>query len=134
MFWQKHKKKIIIAIVVILLGVTIWAIVTKPWKTDDPFKSLDDEAKDKGLDKKTDAELLQEVEADNTSFPLKMGSTGLRVQQLQQYIINNGQTLPEYGVDGKWFAETEAAVVQGFGENEVTKEQFIENKMYLIVK
>ena len=134
MFWQKHKKKIIIAIVLVILAVAIYLIVEKPWKKDDPFKSLGEGGKDKGLTKKTDAELLAEVEADNTSFPLKMGSTGLRVQQLQQYLINNGQTLPKFGVDGKWFAETEAAVVQGFGENEVTKEQFIENKMYLIVK
>lgn len=46
------------------------------------------------------------------SFPLKKGSVGVCVQQLQMALIKyyGPSILPKYGADGNWGAETEGAV------------------------
>jgi hypothetical protein len=45
-----------------------------------------------------------------SNFPLKKGSSGNLVKQLQQALIAQGGKLPKYGADGKFGSETEAAL------------------------
>lgn len=45
-----------------------------------------------------------------SNFPIKKGSSGNMVKQLQQALVNQGAKLPKYGVDGKFGSETEAAL------------------------
>lgn len=47
------------------------------------------------------------------SFPLKYGSSGSRVKQMQQLLIKvHGKSiLPKYGADGHWGDETQGALV-----------------------
>lgn len=56
-----------------------------------------------------------------TSFPLRFGSVGSQVKTLQQYLLDNGGSLPNYGVDGDWGAETQAAVTSVLAVNEVSQ-------------
>lgn len=45
------------------------------------------------------------------NFPLKKGSAGPRVKQLQKYIqAKDSKALPKYGADGDWGKETEDAL------------------------
>lgn len=45
------------------------------------------------------------------NFPLKRGSSGPRVKQLQKYILSkDSKALPKYGADGAWGKETEDAL------------------------
>ena len=48
--------------------------------------------------------------APDTTFPLQMGSQGFTVKQLQWALQGLGQSLPEYGVDGMFGSETQAAL------------------------
>lgn len=45
-----------------------------------------------------------------SNFPLKKGSSGNLVKQLQQALLSQGGKLPKYGADGKFGSETEAAL------------------------
>lgn len=45
-----------------------------------------------------------------SNFPLKKGSSGNLVKQLQQALMSQGGKLPKYGADGKFGSETEAAL------------------------
>ena len=62
-------------------------------------------------------------------FPLKKGSCGKNVTALQQKLIAEGFDLGDYGkrkdgVDGKYGADTEAAVQEALGRVTVTKADF----------
>lgn len=54
----------------------------------------------------------KKVQLSADSFPLKRGSKGDNVRQLQQALINKygGKTLPKYGADGDFGSETVAAL------------------------
>lgn len=61
----------------------------------------------------------------STKFPLRKGSSGEEVIKIQQYILSkNPGLLPKYGADGIWGSETESAVVQLFGKNEITEVEY----------
>ena len=47
----------------------------------------------------------------NTDFPLKKGSKGDKVRELQSYLMRkDSKALPKYGVDGAFGNETESAL------------------------
>lgn len=50
------------------------------------------------------------VSVPNGSPYLRRGSTGNRVKSLQKALVAAGETLPRYGADGKFGAETESAL------------------------
>jgi hypothetical protein len=53
-------------------------------------------------------------------FPLKKGSRGSKVKELQQAILqNNSSLLPKFGADSDFGSETEAAVVKLLGKKTV---------------
>jgi len=54
------------------------------------------------------------------SFPLKKGSSGALVKQLQQALLAQGGKLPKYGADGKFGSETEAALKSLYKSTSVT--------------
>lgn len=56
-----------------------------------------------------------------STFPLRFGSKGAKVQALQNYLLANGGSLPIYGADGDWGSETQAAVLSVLGVNEVSQ-------------
>jgi len=58
-------------------------------------------------------------------FPLKNGATGIYVVKLQQYLQSQGEALPQFGIDGVFGPETEAAVRNVFGANSVSWAQFV---------
>ena len=131
------KKIVIIAAVVLLLGGAGYYWYTKKKgdsKDKDPFAKLTDGSSDNKESGKapTKEELLKGVENDSSVFPLKKGSEGKRVAQLQRYLINEkGANLSKYGVDGIWGTETEAVVTEKLGRNNVSKDFFIKTEMYL---
>jgi len=53
---------------------------------------------------------LEKIEAGSST--LAKGATGLQVTKLQQALVDAGYKLPKHGVDGKFGAETEAALKQ----------------------
>jgi hypothetical protein len=65
---------------------------------------------------KSKAKPSPEVEEDN--FPLKKGSRGSRVQELQNAILKRDpNALPKYGADSDFGSETENALVKLTGKN-----------------
>ena len=60
---------------------------------------------------KIDKDLSKKVMAGkNLVAPMKYGSRGDEVKQVQQMLVNNKYPLPKYGVDGKFGRETEHAL------------------------
>ena len=61
----------------------------------------------------------------SSKFPLRKGSSSEEVRKIQEYILSkNPGLLPKYGADGQWGSETESAVVQLFGKNEITEVEY----------
>lgn len=61
------------------------------------------------------------------TFPLKKGSKGEKVTELQSVIMRiNPNLLPKFGVDGDFGSETEAAVVKLLGKKTIDNQSDIE--------
>lgn len=61
------------------------------------------------------------------TFPLKKGSKGAKVTELQSVIFRiNPNLLPKFGVDGDYGSETEAAVVKLLGKKTIDSQADIE--------
>lgn len=57
-------------------------------------------------------------------FPLKKGSKGEKVRELQNILIGiNANALPKYGVDGDFGAETESALFQYLNKKSIDNEE-----------
>lgn len=62
------------------------------------------------------------------AFPLRKGSKGSKVSELQQAIIARDKTLlPRFGVDGDFGSETEAAVLKLLGKKSVDSQAEIDS-------
>ncbi len=61
----------------------------------------------------------------SSTFPLKMGSKGKEVEQLQAYLVRQyGAQFPLYGVDGDWGPETDATVKRLLNRDNVSKDAY----------
>ncbi|MCF8359223.1 MAG: hypothetical protein K9H26_10720 [Prolixibacteraceae bacterium] len=69
----------------------------------------------------------QKIEVDAEQFPLQVGNEGEYVALLQQWLIDQGASLDEFGVDGIFGAETLAALTAITGSSQMTYQYFIEN-------
>ncbi len=59
------------------------------------------------------------------TFPLKKGSRGKEVEQLQSYLLKTyGAQFPISGIDGIWGDETEANVQKWLKKDNVSKESY----------
>jgi hypothetical protein len=58
------------------------------------------------------------------NFPLKKGSSGILVKQLQQALLAQGGKLPKYGADGKFGDETQAALKSLYNITSVDEARF----------
>jgi len=68
---------------------------------------------------------IEETAAVATAFPLKMGSEGKEVEQLQMYLLRTyGAQFPMFGVDGKWGDETDSAVKKFLLKDNVSKDSY----------
>lgn len=56
---------------------------------------------------------------------LKKGSSGVEVETLQKLIIQYGGALPQFGVDGIFGAETEAALLKIKGVKQISINNFL---------
>ncbi|MFC5536812.1 peptidoglycan-binding protein [Rhodocytophaga aerolata] len=66
----------------------------------------------------------------NDKFPLKQGSTGKRVEQLQQFLQSRkGAKFPKFGIDGVFGQETLENVQKLLGISEVTEPIFKTNRI-----
>ena len=70
-----------------------------------------------------------ENDIDQSKFPLKNGSQGTYVSMLQQWLLDNGASLPNYGVDGIFGSETENALAVVTGQTSMSYVYFLENVM-----
>jgi hypothetical protein len=62
-----------------------------------------------------------------STFPLKKGSKGPKVVELQSVMLRvDGNILPRYGADGDFGSETEAAVLKLLGKKTVDSQADIE--------
>lgn len=71
----------------------------------------------------------------NTSvFPLQYGSRGVEVENLQQWLQQQGQALPQYGIDGIFMNETKSALTEVTGSSKVTASDYTKmmNGTYVI--
>jgi len=72
--------------------------------------------------KESPTEITQMVAA---TFPLKKGSQGKEVEQLQMYLLRTyGAQFPMFGVDGKWGDETDSAVKKFLLKDNVSKDSY----------
>ncbi len=71
------------------------------------------------------------ADEEKSTFPLRLGSEGKEVEQLQRFLAKRyGAKFPEYGFDGK-FGEPETLpnVKKHLGREEVSEEMFKTNRM-----
>lgn len=113
----RTKKIIIISVIVIAVLVVIFFFIKRKAKTQ------------------------AAVVADNintTVFPLKKGSKGTEVKQMQTYIQNQYGTskapekpnvFPLYGIDGDWGDETDAAVQKYLKRSSVSLDFYTKTDM-----
>ena len=123
---EGNRKYIVIGLVIVAISFIAYKLKNKN-KEADPF-GLDNKGKE---NKDTEKQLLSRVKADS-SFPLKMGSNGERVKQLQKFIVQKGGIFNKYGVDGVWDVETEEQVFNHLNTTKIEKDFFINNKLYLL--
>ena len=123
---EGNKKYIIIALITMIIGFIAYKFKKKN-KEADPF-GLNNKEKES---KETEEQLLARVKVDS-SFPLKMGSNGERVEQLQKFVIQQGGVLAKHGVDGVWATETEEQVFNHLNTTKIEKDFFVKNKLYLL--
>lgn len=136
---EPNKKKAIIigvsVLALVIVGYFLYKRRKNKAKEEDPIDKAIRDAQNNSSDSdekvKTEAELIAEVEAD-TSFPLRVGKEGLRVSQLQDYIVKekDASLLSQYGVDGRFGNETLSAVMSSFNRDNISKGFFIDRKMY----
>jgi hypothetical protein len=71
---------------------------------------------------------------DTSVFPLRMGSQGREVKQLQSYLIKEfgPSELAQWGVDGVWGSETNAAVEKNLKRNSISMDYFLKTGMNLL--
>ncbi len=64
-----------------------------------------------------------------SDFPLHIGSKGATVMQLQQALVKKlgSSALPQYGVDGDFGSETQAALMRVTGKGAVDNQQELTN-------
>ena len=140
---SKTKKILIITAIVLAIGGGAYYFYKKKKEekgedVSDPFSALLNPASTQEAEQsnvtvieKTEADLIEEVNNDS-SFPLKMGKQGKRVEQAQSYVVTKkGGKLPTHGIDGLWGTETESAMVNNLNRDNISKAYFITTKMYL---
>jgi hypothetical protein len=67
----------------------------------------------------------------NDNFPLKRGSYGARVKELQLVLLKyDANILPQYGVDGDFGAETENALLKVSGKKTVDTQSELDALKY----
>ncbi len=114
---QITKKQVIIGIIVIAIAVTIFIIVRKKMKEKKELESTSD------LSSGTVTPIAGPNPTMGSSvFPLKRGSKGVQVRQLQAYLLR------EFGfpgkIDGDFGPITEAAVLKNLMRNSVSEDYF----------
>ena len=71
------------------------------------------------------------VSTKNDNFPLKKGSRGERVKELQRILLKyNPNALPNYGVDGDFGSETENALFQKTGKKTIDSQSELDALNY----
>lgn len=96
---KKNIRNILIAIPVIVAGIYVW----KKMSGSKVLPTSDSDVKEN-----SDGGVTPEV---SKEFPLKKGSKGSKVKELQEAILTvNKQLLPKFGADGDYGSETQSAV------------------------
>lgn len=99
---------------VLILGVVFWLSTRK-------------KEEDKESTKESDVTNITNNYNTSSGFPLTVGSENENVRALQAKIIEQDPSLlSEFGIDGKYGAETATAVSQLWGVNIITAEQYNE--------
>ena len=107
------KRVLVVAVIVIIIGVLLYLIVIKPSKKAITTTS-------KTISPSTDPTGASYV-PNASLFPLKLGSQGKEVEQLQEYMqYQYNAQYPKYGIDGKWGPETDANVKQYLNRDNVS--------------
>ncbi len=85
----------------------------------------------KDIMKKIRAKRKDKGAKDTPTFPLRVGSEGKEVEQLQRFLAKRfGAKFPKYGFDGKFGEpETLPSVKKHLGREEVSEELFKTNRM-----
>jgi hypothetical protein len=118
-FDKPTQKKILIALLVLtIIGIIIWFVLDNKKKKLAAANAANSGATSAAtMPAPESPSLLSQIteklfsNCPNDSFPLKKGSCGKRVEQLQQYLIKQfGAKFSLYGVDGKWGDETDAII------------------------
>ena len=64
---------------------------------------------------------------------LRVGSKGSEVEELQQFLIDNGYDLPRFGVDGDFGSETLAALKSFQEDNGLVADAIAGPKTYAVI-
>lgn len=103
---SKTQKILIVVVLVAVLAVIIYLVFIKKKQTGDTPTSTS-------------------TTANSGVFPLKMGSKGKEVEQLQTYLIKQyGAKFPQFGVDGDWGAETDTNVQKFLKRDNVSQDVY----------
>ncbi len=124
---SKKKKIILIVVIVALVAVALYLW----WKKKQNVEVAQDivvPSTDSGTVQNVSApKATTSVVAKKPTFPLKAGSSGKEVKQLQAYLLKQGYQFPKYGVDGNWgktSTETTDNVKRGLKVSEVSEGLF----------
>ncbi len=120
---KKMKKKgiIVMVIVALVLAVVIILLVKKKTTNSDEDKTTNSDKKttinSQTISEREAAQITRELDRSNTTFPLKIGSRGQAVKDVQSRL--------GVDVDGIFGEKTQAALMElTGGKKEVTKAQY----------
>lgn len=115
-------KGIIALISFLLLGFVLWLVIKKPKnvQTFTPQQGVQDDTPIPAPNPTGEVDTTQGV------FPLKRGSTGREVEQLQLFLISKGEGIT---ADGKFGPKTEIALQNALQVKEVSRNLFRQNQI-----
>lgn len=103
---KKTKIIIALALAVIVIAIIVYFVFIKNKQAADD-SNPDSAAENSGV------------------FPLKMGSKGKEVEQLQMYLLKQyGAQFPKFGVDGDWGTETDSNVQKFLKRDNVSQDVY----------
>mgnify|MGYP006271579515 CR=1 FL=1 len=110
---NKALKWTLIALPIVVGGFIVYRKMRKGTK-------VDEQPKETPTPKETPKESPRETTQSSVGFPIKKGSKGAKVKELQTLILRKDpKALPKYGVDGDFGSETEGALKRLFNKTSV---------------
>lgn len=127
---KKQQKWLLIALVVVIVAVVIYYYIQNK-KKKAALAAASSSSSSNGANQLVANESKMFASCPNDAFPLKQGSCGKKVEQLQLWMLKKYGAKLNYGTDGLWGEETNAAFKKFVSSSNpvVTEDFYNQNQM-----